>query len=253
METVIHQLADRLSMKQLFGIAVEQKIDSSDMNSEMICLSEEHTVGQTTWNCLMRVTGDEYCHLRELRGQSHYSIRKIVAAGAHFQSHVATEHDRIYPLAVCSRYRPADGFNRILELDAAREFRGKPIRHSRRCHADDRQLDSRDFLHDERLDLREWMLQIGTCAGRLSVQDRVCSQHLHCRSLQRIDKRLDSPIELMIAGDPCVVFEMIKEIDHQLALVAQTDVRPLRDVAHVDQNRIRILPSPSPSLRRATR
>ena len=84
METVIQQLADRLSMKQLFGIAVEQKIDSSDMNSEMICLSEEHTVGQTTWNCLMRVTGDEYCHLRELRGQSHYSIRKIVAAGAHF-------------------------------------------------------------------------------------------------------------------------------------------------------------------------
>ena len=84
METVIHQLADRLSMKQLFGIAVEQKIDSSDMNSEMICLSEEHTVGQTTWNCLMRVTGDKHRHLRELRGQSHYSIRKIVAAGAHF-------------------------------------------------------------------------------------------------------------------------------------------------------------------------
>src|SRR5206468_10007504 len=132
METVIHPLADRLSMKQLFGIAVEQKIDSSDMNSEMICLSEEHTVGVTTWSCLMRMTGDEHCHLRELRGQSHYSIRKIVAAGAHFQSHVATQHDRIYPLPVCSRYRPAGGFSRILELHAASEFRVKPIRHSRR-------------------------------------------------------------------------------------------------------------------------
>src|SRR5206468_11692791 len=44
METVIHQLADRLSMKQLFGITIEQQIDSPDMNSEMICLSEEHTV-----------------------------------------------------------------------------------------------------------------------------------------------------------------------------------------------------------------
>src|SRR6266478_6685812 len=108
METVIHQLADRFPMEQFFGIAVEQKIDSPDVNAEMICLSEEHTVGQTTWNCLMRVTSDKDCRLRKFRGQSHYGIGKIIAAGAHFQSHVAAEDDRICPFAFCRCDRAAN-------------------------------------------------------------------------------------------------------------------------------------------------
>src|SRR4029077_16598514 len=86
-QTIIHQLADRFPMKQLFGIPVEQKIDSPDMNAEMIGLSEEHAIRQTAWNCLMRVTSDKDCRLRKFRGQSHYGIGKIITAGAHFQSH----------------------------------------------------------------------------------------------------------------------------------------------------------------------
>src|SRR6266481_4468310 len=138
METVIHQLADRFPMEQFFGIAVEQKIDSPDVNAEMIRLSEEHTVGQTTWNCLMRVTSYKHCRLRKFRGQSHYGIGKIIAAGAHFQSHVAAEHDRICTLTLCPRNRAANGFDRILKLDAPREFPRKPERHSRRRHSNDR-------------------------------------------------------------------------------------------------------------------
>src|ERR1700737_975019 len=129
MQTIIHQLADRFPMEQFFRIAVEQKIDSPDMNAEMIRLSEEHTVGQTTWNCLMRVTSYKHWRPRKFRGQSHYGICKIIAAGAHFQSHMATEHNRICPLALCPRNRAANGFDRILKFDAPREFRRKQKRH----------------------------------------------------------------------------------------------------------------------------
>ena len=46
---------------------------------------------------------------------------------------------------------------------------------------------------------------------------------------------------------------MIEQIDHQLALVSQTDLGALIHVADVDQNRVWILPSPVPNLRHATR
>src|SRR6266480_2665028 len=130
----------------------------------MICLSEKRTVGQTTWNSLMRVTSYEHC-----------SLGKFIAAGAHLQSHVATEHDRICMFVLCDGYRTADWFDRILKLDAARELPAEPERHSRRCHSNDREPNPRDFFYDERLDLREWMFQFGRFAGRLPVQKRVCS------------------------------------------------------------------------------
>src|SRR6266404_3250690 len=152
-------------MEQLLGIAVEQKIDSPHVNAEMIRLSEEHTVGQTTWNCLMRMTSYKHCRLRKFRGQRHYGIGKIIATGAHFQSHVATEHDRIYPLTLCARNGAADGFDRMLKLDSPREFPRKPKRHSRRRHSNDRKLDPRNFLYNERLDVRERVLRIRRCTG----------------------------------------------------------------------------------------
>ncbi len=97
------------------------------------------------------------------------------------------------------------------------------------------------------------MFRIGNRAGRLSIQDRVRRQHRHLRSPQRACKRLDSPIEFVIANNPRVVFEMIKQIDHQLALVTQADVGALIHVPDIDQDRVRIFPLPKPDLRDATR
>src|SRR5690242_9438728 len=100
-------------MNQLPGIAVEQKIDSTDVNPEMIRLSEEHAVCQTIRNCLMRVTSDKHRRLREFRSQTHYGIGKIITASAHFQTHVTTDNDHICPLTLCPRYRATNGFDRI--------------------------------------------------------------------------------------------------------------------------------------------
>src|SRR5438132_7705967 len=118
------------------------------MNAEVICLSEEHTVGQTAWNCLMRMTSDKHSRLWKFRSQSHHGIGKIIAAGAHFQSHMPTEHDRIRTFSLCPGDRPANGFDGILKLDPAREFGRKPKRHSRRRDSNDRELDPRNFSHD---------------------------------------------------------------------------------------------------------
>src|SRR3954467_9406771 len=57
----------------------------------------------------------------------------------------------------------------------------------------------------------------------------------------------------MIADHPGVVFEVIEKIDHQFALVSEAHLCALIDVADIDQNRVRILPTPSPDLRDATR
>ena len=46
---------------------------------------------------------------------------------------------------------------------------------------------------------------------------------------------------------------MIEQVDHQLALAAQSDIGALINIAHVDQDRVWILPAPMPDLRRATR
>src|ERR1700757_2264394 len=121
----------------------------------MICLSEKHTVGQTAWNILMRVTSDEHRHLWKFRSQSHYSIGKIISSSAHFQSHMPTQHNRIHTFVLCPAHRPANGFDWILKLDAPRELWTEPERHSGGCHSNDRKLDARDFFYNERLDLRE--------------------------------------------------------------------------------------------------
>src|SRR5947199_5787458 len=97
------------------------------------------------------------------------------------------------------------------------------------------------------------MIRIGKVARRLSVQGRVHSKHLHSRSLESLVKWLDSPIEFVIANDPRVVSEMIKQIDHQLTFAMQADLGALIDVADVDQNRVWILSPPAPDLSDATR
>src|SRR4029077_3449077 len=60
-------------------------------------------------------------------------------------------------------------------------------------------------------------------------------------------------IELMITNHPRVVSEVIEKIDHQFALVSEAHLCALIDVADVDQDRVRILPTPSADLRDATR
>ena len=49
-------------------------------------------------------------------------------------------------------------------------------------------------------------------------------------------ERFDSPIELVISDDPCVVIEMIEEINHQPALISQAHVRAFIDVANIDED-----------------
>jgi hypothetical protein len=46
---------------------------------------------------------------------------------------------------------------------------------------------------------------------------------------------------------------MIKKIDHERAVGAQTDIGALINVADVNQDRISILPAPAPNLGDATR
>ena len=102
----------------------------------------------------------------------------------------------------------------MLKIDPARKFRPKPERHSRRRHSDNCNLDSSNFFQDVRLNSRERIFRIGKFAGRFSFQQRVCGQDRHCRSLQRVFKRLNPPIKFMVADHPRVVFKMIEQIDH---------------------------------------
>ena len=113
-------------------------------------------------------------------------------------------------LTLCPRDRAPDRLNRILKIDPVSKFRSKPKRHARRRDSDNGKLDPLDLLQNERLNFREWMFRIGKFAGWFSLEHCVRSQHWHCRTLQRLLKRLHSPVELMIADNPCVVFEMIE-------------------------------------------
>ena len=61
---------------------------------------------------------------------------------------------------------------------------------------------------------RERIFRIRNFAARFSFEQRVRGQDRHCRSLQRVFKRLNPPIKFMIADHPRVVFEMIEQIDH---------------------------------------
>ena len=71
----------------------------------------------------MRMPGDKHRRILKFRGQSHYCIGKIIAAGAHFQSHVPAQNDRVCTLSLCGRDCAPDRFDRTLKFDATREFR----------------------------------------------------------------------------------------------------------------------------------
>ena len=201
----------------------------------------------------MRVTSDKYGRFRKFGGERHDIVGKIIAAGARFQSHVAGQHNRIRAVAFRFRNRAAHQLDRILEVKTTSELRAKPKRHSGRSHSNDRDLNPRDFFQDVRLYFREWMSRITKIAGGYSIHRDVRGHYRHCRSCQRVQKCLHAPIKLMISHDPGVVFEMIEQIDHQLAFGAQRNVGALINVADVDQNRVAILPPPTPDLGNASR
>src|SRR5262249_34788655 len=52
---------------------------------------------------------------------------------------------------------------------------------------------------------------------------------------------------------PRVVFEVIEKIDHQFALISEAYVGALINVSDIDEDRVRILLTPVPNLRDATR
>src|SRR5436190_9397829 len=201
----------------------------------------------------MRMTGDKYGNLWKFQSQCHDAICKIVTAAAGFQSHVTSENNRVCAFALCSRDRATDGLDGMLKLNSTSKLRAKPKRHARRCNSNNRNFDSSDLLQDKGLDFCERMLRIRKFTGRLALQQRVRSQDWHCRSLQGLLKRRDSPVELMIADNPCVVFEMIEQVDHQFAFAAQADFSALINIPDIDQDGISILSPPTPDLRNATR
>ena len=183
----------------------------------------------------MRMAGDEDRDLRKFGSQRHHRVGKIIAAGTRFQSHVAGQHNGIRAFALCFCDRAAHRLNRLLKIDACRKLPRQPERHSRRGDPDDRKFYPGDFPRNERLNLCKRMSCVGKFASGLCLQHHVRGQNRHCRSLQSLVKRLDPPIEFVITHDPGVVLEVIELIDHQLALVSQTNVGALIHVAHIDQ------------------
>src|SRR6266508_1464620 len=164
-----------------------------------------------------------------------------------------SKNNRICALSLRFRDRAPDGLNWILKIDPVGKFRSKPKRHPRRCDSDNSKLDPGNLLQNERLNPGEWVFCIGKFAGWFSFEYCVRTQHRHCRTLQYLLKRLHSPVELMVADNPRVVFEIIEQIDHQLALGPQPNICSLIHVADIDQDRVRILLLPTPDLRDATR
>ena len=150
------------------------------MNSEVICLRQEHAVGKAARDRLMSMTGDKGGDVGKLGSQRHHGIRKIIATGARLQAHMTRQHHSICAFSLGLRNRAAHGVNGVLKANAAGEFRRKPKRHPRRGDPDDRKLDPRDVLQNERLNFREWMFRVGKFPRELSFQDRVRSQHGHC-------------------------------------------------------------------------
>src|SRR5437660_12552802 len=66
-------------------------------------------------------------------------------------------------------------------------------------------------------------------------------------------KWVHAPIEFMVPNNPRVVFEMIEEINHQLAFAAQPHLGALINITDIDENRVSVLSAPPPNLRDATR
>src|ERR1700726_4992921 len=65
--TMIHPLADRPLVQQLFRVSIENKINPSRVNSEMIGLGEKDAVGQPAGDKLMSMPGDECNYLGKFR------------------------------------------------------------------------------------------------------------------------------------------------------------------------------------------
>jgi hypothetical protein len=85
-------------------------------------------------------------------------------------------------------------------------------------------------------------------AGRFTFQDCVRCQDRHARRLHGPQKGVHSPVELVIANDPGVIAQVIKQIYNELPFAAQTDISSLINVSDIDQDGIPILPAPSPDL-----
>ncbi len=65
----------------------------------------------------MRVTGDEYRDIGKFGGQCHHGIRKVIAASAGLESHVPCEHNRVCPVALCSRNRATHRIDGMLKIN----------------------------------------------------------------------------------------------------------------------------------------
>ena len=131
LETVIHQLTDRFTTQQFFRISIKQQIDTAHVNSKVVRLREEHAIRQATWNCLMRMAGDERCDIRKFGSQCHHRVRKVIAACARLQSHVTCEHNRVRAVALRFRNCAAHRLDGMLKIDSARKLPRKPERHAR--------------------------------------------------------------------------------------------------------------------------
>src|SRR5262249_24635261 len=109
----------------------------------------------------MSMAGYESCDIRKLGSQSHHCVRKIIAARARLQSHVACEHNRVRAFAVRFRNCAAYRLNGMLKIYPNGKLARKPERHARCCDSDNSDFDAANFLNDEWLDLCERMLRIG--------------------------------------------------------------------------------------------
>src|SRR5215471_18930433 len=101
------------------------------------------------------------CDIRELGGQRHHRVRKVIAACARLQSHVTCEHNRVRAFALrlgnCATYR----LNGMLKINSNRKLPWKPKRHPRSCDSNNCDLDALDVPNDKWFNLRKRMLRIG--------------------------------------------------------------------------------------------
>ena len=97
------------------------------------------------------------------------------------------------------------------------------------------------------------MTRVSKVTGAFALERSIGRKHRHGGALDRLQKRLDPPIELVVADDPGVVTEQIEKFDHHPALVGKRELGALVDIADIDQERVRILGAPALNLRDAAR
>ena len=137
--------------------------------------------------------------------------------------------------------------------DPVDKLRRKPKRHSGSREANNRDLDSGDFLQEEGLDFREGVTRITEVAGGFALEQGIGRQDRHGGALDGMKEGFDAPVELVIANDPGIVPEQVEELDHHPALIGERELGALVDVANIDQERVWIFLPPAPDLRDATR